>query len=128
MDLNRLNLLIAMLEKRTKLKLSDQDIYINIVGGIRISEPAADLAICMAIGTAAKGLQLKSNLVVFGEVGLLGEVRHVPFVEKRVAEAKKLGFDGAIGPQTSGLNAAQKKLLLPTRDVRSALNQFLEKE
>ncbi len=127
-DLNRLNLLVAMLEKRTKLNLAEHDIYINIVGGIKITEPAADLAICMAIGTAAKGLQLKANHVVFGEVGLLGEVRHVPFVDKRLAEAKKLGFAGAIGPKTAGLNAAQAKLLHVAADVRSALNQFLEKE
>ena len=59
-----------MVERRTKLQLADQDIYVNIVGGIRITEPAADLAICMAIGSAAKGLQLKQNAVVFGEVGL----------------------------------------------------------
>lgn len=128
LDLNRLNLLVAMLEKRTKLKLGDKDIYVNIVGGIKISEPAADLAVCMAIGTAAKGLQLQQNLVVFGEVGLLGEVRHVPFVEKRLAEAKKLGFDGAIGPKTSGLSAAQAKTLHVATDVRSALNQYLRKE
>jgi DNA repair protein RadA/Sms len=117
-----------MLEKRTKLNLAEHDIYINIVGGIKITEPAADLAICMAIGTAAKGLQLKQNYVVFGEVGLLGEVRHVPFVDKRLAEAKKLGFDGAIGPKTAGLSAAQAKQLSVATDVRSALNQFLEKE
>ncbi len=127
-DLNRLNLLVAMLEKRTKLNLAEHDIYINIVGGIKITEPAADLAICMAIGTAAKGLQLKQNYVVFGEVGLLGEVRHVPFVDKRLAEAKKLGFDGAIGPKTVGLSAAQAKQLSVATDVRSALNQFLKKE
>lgn len=125
-DLNRLNLLVAMLEKRTKLNLAEHDIYINIVGGIKITEPAADLAICMAIGTAAKGLQLNQNVVVFGEVGLLGEVRHVPFVDKRLSEAKKLGFDGAIGPKTSGLSAADKKLLFVAADVRSALNQFLQ--
>lgn len=127
-DLNRLNLLVAMLEKRTKLKLADKDIYVNIVGGIKLTEPAADLAICMAIGTATKGLQLKQNLVVFGEVGLLGEVRHVPHADKRLAEAKKLGFDGAIGPNTKGLSATQAKLLFTTTDVRSALNQFLERE
>lgn len=128
LDLNRLNLLVAMLEKRTKLKLGDKDIYVNIVGGIKITEPAADLAVCMAIGTAAKGLQLQQNLVVFGEVGLLGEVRHVPFVEKRLAEAKKLGFDGAIGPKASGLTTAQSKNFHVATDVRSALNQFLRKE
>lgn len=125
-DLNRVNLLIAVLERRTKLSLAEQDIYVNIVGGIKITEPAADLAICMAIGSAAKGLQLKSNAVVFGEVGLSGEVRHVPFIDKRVQEAKKLGFSGAIGPvQRSG-----KKLsfLHGVPDVRDALNQFLEKD
>ncbi|MGZ6005001.1 MAG: DNA repair protein RadA [Candidatus Saccharimonadales bacterium] len=125
-DLNRLNLLVAMLERRTKLSLVEHDIYINIVGGIQIREPAADLAVCLAIGSAAKGLQLKQNAVVFGEVGLSGEVRHVPYIEKRLVEAKKLGFEGAIGPkQKSG-----KKLsgLNGVTDVISALNQFLEKD
>jgi DNA repair protein RadA/Sms len=126
MDLNRLNLLIAMLERRTKLSLGEQDIYINIVGGIRLQDPAADLAICMAIGSAAKGLQLKQNAVVFGEVGLSGEVRHVPFIEKRVQEAQKLGFDVAIGPKDRGSRTKQPFLhVVP--DVRTALNEFLEK-
>jgi DNA repair protein RadA/Sms len=125
-DLNRVNLLIAMLERRTKLKLSDMDIFINIVGGIRISEPAADLAICLAIGSAAKGLQLKKNAVVFGEVGLSGEVRHVPYIEKRVAEAKKLGFEAAIGPDVR--TGKKPALLSGVKNVRDALNQFLEKE
>lgn len=125
-DLNRLNLLVAMLERRTKLKLAEHDIYINIVGGIQIREPAADLAICLAIGSAAKGLQLKRNTVVFGEVGLSGEVRHVNYADRRLAEAKKLGFDGAIGP----IQKTGKKLpgLRGVADVRSALNQFLEKD
>jgi DNA repair protein RadA/Sms len=125
-DLNRVNLLIAMLERRTKLNLAEQDIYINIVGGMRITEPAADLAVCMAIGSAAKGLQLKKNAVVFGEVGLSGEVRHVPFAEKRVAEAKKLGFEAAVGPNQRGGTKDTYLKGVPT--VREALNQFLEKE
>lgn len=125
-DLNRVNLLVAMLERRTKLSLADQDIYVNIVGGMRITEPAADLAICMAIGSAAKGLQLKANAVVFGEVGLSGEVRHVPFAEKRIAEAKKLGFDAAIGPQQR--TGKKPAFLQSVPDVRSALNHFLEKD
>lgn len=124
-DLNRINLLVAMLERRTKLSLVDQDIYINIVGGIRLAEPAADLAICMAIATAAKGMQLKQNAVVFGEVGLSGEVRHVPFIDKRVAEAKKLGFDVAIGPVIKGKQPAK---YTGVRDIRAALNTFLEKD
>jgi len=84
------------------------------------------LAVCMAIASAAKGMQLKKNAVVFGEVGLSGEVRHVPNIDKRVNEAKKLGFEGAIGPLIrSGKKPAN---LLSVRDVRSALNTFLEKD
>ncbi|HEY1064096.1 MAG TPA: DNA repair protein RadA [Candidatus Saccharimonadales bacterium] len=126
MDLNRLNLLVAMLERRTKLNLAEYDIYINIVGGIRLQEPAADLAVCLAIGSAARGLQLKSNAVVFGEVGLSGEVRHVPHIEKRIAEARKMGFEAAIGPVDKKATK-QSKFLQGVPDVRSALNQFLEK-
>lgn len=126
-DLNRVNLLVAMLERRTKLNLAEQDIYVNIVGGIRLSEPAADLAVCMAIGSAARGLQLKTNAVVFGEVGLSGEVRHVPFLEKRLAETQKMGFEAAIGPRAPG-GAEKHPLLHQVPDVRTALNQFLEKE
>lgn len=125
-DLNRVNLLIAMLERRTKLKLADRDIYVNIVGGIRLTEPAADLAVCMAIASAAKGMQLKKNAVVFGEVGLSGEVRHVPFLEKRLAESKKLGFEAAIGPAVR--SGKKPTFLLPIKNVRSALNTFLEKD
>ncbi len=125
-DLNRVNLLVAMLERRTKLKLADKDIYVNIVGGIRLTEPAADLAVCMAIASAAKGMQLKKNAVVFGEVGLSGEVRHVPFLDKRLAEAKKLGFEAAIGPPVRG--GKKPVLLSSVSDIRSALNTFLEKD
>lgn len=126
MDLNRVNLLVAMLERRTKLNLSDQDIYINIVGGIRLNEPAADLAVCMAIASAARGLQLKKNAVVFGELGLSGEVRHVPLIEKRISEAKKLGFKAVIGPTVkSGKNPTN---YFGVTDIRTALNSFLEKD
>ncbi len=124
-DLNRVNLLIAMLERRTKLNLADQDIYVNIVGGIKLTEPAADLAVVMAIASAAKGLQLKQNAVVFGELGLSGEVRHVPFLEKRLAEAKKLGFDSAVGPVVKSGKKPAGYQGVP--DVRTALNMFLEK-
>lgn len=128
-ELNRLNLLVAMLERRTKLNLADQDIYINIVGGIKITEPGADLAVCMAIASAAKGMQLKKNAVVYGEVGLSGEVRHVPFAEKRISEAKKLGFDTVIGPALAKSRSTKSTTLLkPIKDVRTALNTYLEME
>lgn len=121
-DLTRLNLLIAVLEKRTKLNLSDKDIYINIVGGIQINDPAADLAICMAIGSAAKGLQLNIDAAICGEVGLSGEVRHVSGLDKRLKEAKKLGLNGLIGPSSK-----TKQLgLISVKDIRSALNSFLK--
>lgn len=125
-DLNRLNLLVAMLERRTKLKLADKDIYINIVGGVKITEPAGDLAVCMAIASAAKGMQLTTDAVVFGEVGLSGEIRHVPWVDKRMNEAKKLGFNTAIGPKILSGKAPMGLNQMP--DVRSALNRFLTKE
>jgi len=124
-DINRVNLLVAMLEKRTKLNLSEQDIYINIVGGIRISEPAADLAITMAIASATKNMVLQADAVVFGELGLSGEIRHVPYIEKRIAEAKKLGFNYTIGPPLK----TKKKFSGHTgvRDIKTALNTFLKK-
>jgi DNA repair protein RadA/Sms len=125
-DLNRLNLLVAMLERRTKLVLNDKDIYINVVGGIAVNEPAADLAIAMAIGSATKGLQLKKNAVVFGELGLSGEIRHVSHIDKRVAEARKLGFEAAIGPEVK--SGKKPQLLSSVKDIRTALNTFLEKE
>ena len=121
LDLSRLNVLVAMLERCTKLNLSDKDIYVNIVGGIKIQEPASDLAICMAIGSASRGLTLKKNCVVFGEVGLSGEVRHVPFIDKRIDEAKKLGFEGTIGPVTK-----KNDFHITVGDVKDTLNIFLK--
>lgn len=122
-DLNRLNLLIAVLEKRTKLNLADKDIYINIVGGIKVTENAADLAVCMAIGSAAKGLKLKTNSVVFGEVGLSGEVRHVASVEKRILESTKMGIKQTIGPKLKGVVGSGH---YQAKDIRSTLNDFLK--
>lgn len=121
-DLNRLNVLVAVLERRTKLKLSESDIYINVVGGIKLQDPAADLAVCMAIASAAKQLALDSGAVVFGEVGLSGEVRSAAQADRRMAEAKKLGFTYAIGPK------ATKKIgfLRPTESMRDALNTYLK--
>ncbi len=122
-DLNRLNLLVAVLEKRTKLNLADQDIYINIVGGLKISEPAADLAICMAIGSASRGLKLKNNSVVVGEVGLSGEIRSVPYLDKRLAETKKLGFDSIICAKQTSIKDGKIESVSSLKD---ALNQFLK--
>lgn len=96
------------------------------VGGIAVNEPAADLAIAMAIASATKGLQLKKHAVVFGELGLSGEIRHVPHIDKRVNEAKKLGFESAIGPDIK--SGKKPALLSSVKDIRTALNTFLEKD
>jgi len=120
-DLNRLTLLVAVLERRTKLTLSDKDIYINVVGGLKLADPAADLAICIAIASAAAGRKLDDQLVVFGEVGLGGEVRSVAHVDRRLDEAKKLGFTKALGPASTG----KKAMLQPVRDLRQALIDYL---
>ncbi len=122
-DLNRLNLLIAVLERRTKLQLSDKDIYINIVGGLKLNDQAADLAVCMAIASAAAERQIDEKTVVFGEVGLGGEIRSVIGAEKRIAEAKKLGFTRAIGPRTGTNNS----FMTPVGDIRAALIDYLQK-
>ena len=120
-DINRLNLLIAVLERRTKLNLSDKDIYINVVGGLKLVDQAADLAICMAIASAAAGKRIDDKTVVFGEVGLGGEIRSVVGTDKRVAEAKKLGFTRAVAPKQ-----LQKNDFITTVDnVRTALIDYL---
>ncbi len=121
-DLNRLNLLVAVLERRTKLKLSDKDIYINVVGGMKIVDPAADLAICMAIASAAAERQLDEQTVVFGEVGLGGEVRSAQHSSQRIGEAKKLGFNHALAPKAS---KDTTKFIKPIGTLRQALIDYL---
>ena len=97
-DFNRLNLLMAVLEKRAGIHLGDQDAYVNIAGGMRISEPAIDLAIVMALASSYKNSCIDQKTVIFGEVGLAGEVRSVTAAEQRVREAAKLGFTRCILP------------------------------
>lgn len=121
-DINRLNVLIAVLERRTKLQLSDSDVYINVVGGLRLQDPAADLAVCMAIASAAAGRKLDIGAVVFGEVGLSGEIRSATLAERRINEAKKLGFTYAIAPKLRQKN----EFINPVKDLRSALITFLK--
>ena len=120
-DLNRLNLLIAVLEKRTKLKLSDKDVFINVVGGMKLNDSAADLAVAIAIASASAGRKLGEDYVVFGEVGLGGEIRSAFRADQRIAEAKKLGFKHAIGPAT-----VKDKFVVPMKDLRETLIRFVK--
>ena len=119
-DLNRLNLLIAVIEQRTKLKLDDKDVFLNVVGGIKIKDSAADLAVCLAIASAAAGRKLGEDYVVFGEVGLGGEIRSAFRPDQRIAEAKKLGFKHAITPAT-----IHDKFVIPVKDLRTTLIKYV---
>ena len=98
-DYNRVNLLMAVLEKRAGLQLSTHDAYVNIAGGMKMNEPAVDLGIVMALVSSYKNRPIDEKTIVFGEVGLSGEVRAVNMPEQRVAEAKKLGFESCILPE-----------------------------
>ncbi len=98
-DYNRVNLLMAVLEKRLGLHLSNYDAYINIAGGVKMNEPAIDLGIVMAIISSYKNKPIDEKMIVFGEVGLSGEVRAVNMPEQRVAEARKLGFEICVLPE-----------------------------
>ena len=126
-DLNRLQLLVAVISRRTKLNLSEYDIYINFVGGFKITEPAADLAVAMAIASAASGRELPDDLVVFGEVGLSGEIRRAVMAEKRVSEARKMGFKAAVGPASNAKKDGMiEKFIKPVKNIREAFLQYLE--
>ena len=104
-DYNRLTLLMAVLEKRAGMNLGSQDVYLNIVGGIKVNEPALDLGIMLATASSFKNISIKEDVVAIGEVGLTGEVRSVNMIEKRIKEAEKLGYKTCIIPESN------KKLL-----------------
>lgn len=122
-DYNRVNLLMAVMDKTLGLKLADQDAYINIAGGIKINEPAIDLGIILAIASSYRNKPIPEGIICFGEVGLSGEVRSVSMADQRVSEAKKLGFDTCILPKMclkSVQNASGIKLI-GVKNVAEAL-------
>lgn len=122
-DYNRVNLLIAVLEKRVGLNLSNQDIYVNIVGGMRIDEPAADLGIICAVASAFKNKDIDPEIALIGEVGLTGELRAVNQIDKRLNEMKKLGFSKCIIPESNkrGLAPPKDLTIYYAKNVGSAL-------
>ncbi|MDO4345198.1 MAG: DNA repair protein RadA [Eubacteriales bacterium] len=101
MDFNRVNLLLAVLEKRADIHMSSCDVYVNIAGGIRMSEPAVDLGLILALVSSYKDISVDAKTIAFGEVGLSGEIRAVNMAQQRVQEAKKLGFDTVLMPEVS---------------------------
>ena len=123
-DYNRVNLLMAVLEKRLGLHMGNCDAYVNIAGGIRMNEPAIDLGIIMAIVSSYKNRAIDEKTIVFGEVGLSGEVRAVSMPEQRVAEAKKLGFETCVMPQVSVdmVNGIDGIKIIGVRNISDAMN------
>jgi DNA repair protein RadA/Sms len=107
-DYNRVNLLMAVIEKRLGVALGDCDAYINVAGGMKINEPALDLALVAAILSSYRNQPLGEGVILFGEVGLTGEVRAVSQAEQRIAEATKLGYERCILPQANA-NSLEKE-------------------
>lgn len=123
-DFNRVNLLMAVLEKRLNLQMSDCDAYVNLTGGIRIVEPAIDLGIAMAIVSSFKNRVIDDHTIAFGEIGLSGEVRGVSMVGQRVAEAAKLGFTTCIIPESGieHVKPVEGVKMIGVKTVRDAID------
>ena len=122
-DFNRVNLLMAVLEKRLGIQMSDCDAYVNLAGGMRIMEPAIDLAIAMAVVSSFKNHAMDDRMIVFGEIGLSGEVRGVSMIEQRVGEAAKLGFTTCVIPEVNckQLNKVEGMKVVGVRTVQDAI-------
>jgi DNA repair protein RadA/Sms len=122
-DVNRLHLLTAVVSRRAGVPLYDQDVYVNVVGGLRVDEPAADLAAALALISSARDHALPADLVALGEIGLSGELRGVAQLEQRVAEATKLGFRHALVPRSAGsrLTVRPDVQIEPVATLRDAL-------
>jgi DNA repair protein RadA/Sms len=126
-DMNRLLMLIAVLSKRVGLPLFNQDIYVNIVGGLRITEPAADLAVAVAIASSYRNQRVRPDLVLVGEVGLSGEMRSVGQLDRRLTEAAKLGFTQSLYPSTAAAPSVDGLSVAEVRSVAEAVDLALER-
>lgn len=122
-DYNRLALLIAVLEKRAGMNLGNQDVYLNVVGGLKISEPSIDLGILMVTASSYKNKPIEKGIAIMGEVGLTGEVRRINMIEKRLKEAEKLGFKKCIIPESNkkGLKEKFKLDIIGVKDINEAM-------
>lgn len=119
-DAGRLSLLLAVMENKARLRLSDKDVYLNVVGGLRIMERAADLAVVLCVASCYKDKPMEKNIAAIGEVGLTGEVRVVSQMEKRIRECVRLGFSSIIVPRAESLPAVSGASLIPVRNVAEA--------
>lgn len=126
-DYNRVNLLMAVLEKRAGLHLGDWDAYVNLAGGMKLGEPAIDLGIVMAIASSYKNKVVDPELLIFGEVGLSGEIRGVSMAEQRVREAEKLGFTACLMPKANleGIQGKYQIRLIGVANIKEAMNYII---
>jgi DNA repair protein RadA/Sms len=126
-DMNRLLLIVAVLTKRVGIRLADQDIFVNVIGGLQISEPAADLAVATAIASSFHNRAVAADIAIVGEVGLSGELRAVGHLETRLKEAAKLGFKRCLLPTSSQLKHSKTPPLelLKARSLSEALDVAL---
>ena len=116
-----------MLEKRAGLRLYNQDVYINVAGGLSLSEPAADLAVCMAAVSSFRDLVLPAEYAIMGEVGLAGEIRPVNRIEQRIAEAEKLGFKRILIPEGQKIDTKRFKIeVVPVKRVTDAFRLLIK--
>ncbi len=122
----RVSLLLAVLEKRAGMRLSDRDVFVNVAGGVRLDEPAADLAVALALASSALERPLRGGLAVFGEVGLAGEVRAVDAGGRRLAEAAKFGFEGCILPAGCAAEFPAGMRAMPVTRLSEAIRFGLE--
>ncbi len=124
-DLRRMNMLLAVLEKRAGFKLVQKDVFLNIAGGLRVSDPAIDLSVISAVLSSSLDIPIDRSTCMAGEVGLSGEIRPVNRIEQRIQEAEKLGFTHMIVPQMKGLEALKSKMkILQVRKVEEAFRQL----
>lgn len=128
-DFNRVNLLMAVLEKKVGIHLASSDAYVNIAGGMKMTEPAIDLGICLAIVSSAKDIVIPDNVMVFGEIGLSGEIRAVSMAGQRVQEAKKLGFETVMLPEVcrSSVGKIEGINLVYVSQIRDAISYIMRK-
>ncbi len=129
-DFNRVNLLLAVLEKRAGMQIQNQDVYLNIVGGIKINEPSMDLGVILAVASGFRNIPISGEVAVTGEVGLTGEIRGVSYIEKRISECRKLGFKKIIIPKSNyeAVKDVKGIEIWPVENVRQAINMVLRGE
>ena len=125
-DYNRLSLLLAVLEKKAGVMLGSQDVYLNVVGGLKVNEPAVDLGVALVTASSFKNVPIPKDMIILGEVGLTGEIRRINLIEKRLKEAEKLGFKKCIIPESNKKDLKEKYKLdiICVKNINEAIQKI----